>query len=155
MLTGSNLSFPLLQLEKARKQVSLLSVNKQVGHSRPIKSSPWGNTEQPDFYNQLLVIRTFLPPLFLLKCLQKIERSAGRVRKEKWAARTLDIDILYYNHHVLHLPDLQVPHPHLHQRRFTLVLLHALFPDFEHPILKASHTSLLLNCTDNGTYEFI
>jgi 2-amino-4-hydroxy-6-hydroxymethyldihydropteridine diphosphokinase len=154
LLTGSNMSNPLRQIENGRLKIARLSSNRKVGSSKVLLSSPWGKENQADFYNQVLLLRTFLPPLFLLSCLQKIERSAGRNRIEKWGARTLDVDMLYYHNQILEAPSLVVPHPYLHERRFTLVLLHSILPTFKHPVFDLTHTQLLFHCNDTGACSF-
>ena len=89
-----------------------------------------------------------LTPAALLTTLLSIESSLGRRRKEKWAARTIDLDVLFYGDEVLHTADLSVPHPSIPWRRFTLIPLTELAPDFVHPILKKSMRRLLEECED-------
>lgn len=111
----------------------------------------WGNENQPDFKNRVLEIETDLPPLDLLRCLLEIEKKIGRIRikGEKWTERVIDIDILFFNDDIINqTPDLVVPHPFISQRRFTLVPLYELVPDFIHPVLKKSIHSLLNDCKD-------
>ena len=108
--------------------------------TRIIKSSslyltaPWGRTEQDDFINQVIEIKTALEPLALLQDLQEIEIKMGRQRQEKWGPRIIDLDILLFGDEVLDFPELKVPHPLMRQRLFVLVPLQEvnaelIFPD--------------------------
>ncbi len=106
------------------------------------QTAAWGKTDQPDFYNLALEVETDLNPLQLLDKTQTIENNLGRVRTEKWGARTLDIDILYCGDLVLNDERLTIPHPYLHQRKFTLDLLVELNPDFVHPVLGKTNLEL-------------
>lgn len=99
------------------------------------QTAAWGKTDQPDFYNMALEVETALAPLDLLDKTQAIENKLGRVRTEKWGPRTLDIDILYCSNLIFKDERLTIPHPYLHQRKFTLDLLVELNPDFVHPVL--------------------
>jgi 2-amino-4-hydroxy-6-hydroxymethyldihydropteridine diphosphokinase len=107
-----------------------------------------GLTEQPAFYNQALVFKTVLPALDVLAHTQQIEKDLGRIRKERWGARMIDIDILFYGQHIMNTPALQLPHPQLHLRRFALVPLAEILPVWEHPVLEKSIQELLLQCPD-------
>ncbi len=106
------------------------------------QTTAWGKTDQPDFFNMALEIETILEPLALLDKTQAIENKLGRVRTEKWGPRTLDIDILYCGNLVFENERLTIPHPYLHQRKFTLDLLAELNPDFVHPVLGKTNTQL-------------
>lgn len=113
--------------------------NKTTVHT----TEAWGNTNQPDFLNMALEIESALKPLEVLTQTQAIEAQLGRQRIEKWGARTLDIDILYCEDLILNDERLIIPHPYLHQRKFTLDLLVELDADFIHPVLKKNHSQLL------------
>jgi 2-amino-4-hydroxy-6-hydroxymethyldihydropteridine diphosphokinase len=76
------------------------------------------------------------------------EKAMGRIREEKWAPRTIDIDLLYLGDQVIDSADLTLPHPMLHLRKFTLVPLCEIFPDFRHPVLGVSNASLLEHLDD-------
>jgi 2-amino-4-hydroxy-6-hydroxymethyldihydropteridine diphosphokinase len=79
----------------------------------------------------------------------------GRTRLQKWEPRIIDIDILYYNNEVIQLPQLTVPHPHIADRRFTLVPLVEIAPNFIHPVLGMNSKELLKNCEDTLEVEKI
>lgn len=109
------------------------------------QTAAWGKTDQPDFYNIALEVETALAPLDLLDKTQAIENKQGRVRTEKWGPRTLDIDILYCGDMIFEDERLTIPHPYLHQRKFTLDLLVELNPDFVHPMLRKTNRDLRMN----------
>ena len=87
------------------------------------ESEPWGFTEQANFYNAVIWIRTTLSPYSLLDICLKIERHQKRVRTMHWGPRTLDIDILTYNELKLDTERLTLPHPRMQERDFVLVPL--------------------------------
>ena len=91
--------------------------------------------EQPRFLNACAVIETELPPEALLSVVKEIERKIGRVKRERWGPREIDIDILLYGDLSLELPGLSIPHPRLHERKFVLVPLVKIAPDWVHPKL--------------------
>ncbi|PZR33762.1 MAG: 2-amino-4-hydroxy-6-hydroxymethyldihydropteridine diphosphokinase, partial [Azospira oryzae] len=112
------------------------------------QTSAWGKTDQPDFLNQVIEISYEGDPFLLLKSLLDIESKMGRVRIEKWGTRIIDIDILFYGNTIVNGSDLRVPHPQIPYRRFTLIPLVEIAPDFIHPVLHQSNTQLLHECTD-------
>jgi 2-amino-4-hydroxy-6-hydroxymethyldihydropteridine diphosphokinase len=105
-------------------------------HQSGIYRTPaWGNTEQDDFLNCVAELQTRLSPIILLQKLLEIEERFGRVRKKEdhWQPRTLDLDILMFGDDVIQETDLQVPHPHMHERAFVLVPLSELVKELEIP----------------------
>lgn len=88
---------------------------------------------QPDYLNGCVTIRTSLTPLELLRVLQAIEAEFGRVRQERWGARTLDLDLLLYETQIIDAPTLQLPHPRMVERAFVLVPLAEIAPDWIEP----------------------
>lgn len=95
-----------------------------------------GYTDQPDFLNMVVRVRTDLPPASLLREMLDIEQENGRVRDEKWGPRTLDLDILFYGKLVIKNSDLIVPHPLMQERAFVLLPLRDVAPDLVHPVLQ-------------------
>ena len=154
LLLGSNLNDPVSQLETARKEI-LHEVGPIMRTSSLYKTAPWGVTKQPAFYNQVVAIETMLSPEMLLRATQDIEKKMGRERKEKWGARVIDIDILFYGDAVIQSDTLTIPHPRLTERRFTLVPLDEIAPDFLHPVLQKKVRSLLEACPDTLAVERI
>ena len=84
----------------------------------------------------------------LLTAILHIEETMGRHRTEKWGPRIIDIDILLYNDSIVELPELLIPHPFMQERRFTLIPLAELAPDYVHPKLHKTITQLLTECPD-------
>jgi 2-amino-4-hydroxy-6-hydroxymethyldihydropteridine diphosphokinase len=99
-----------------------------------VETEPVGVTDQPEFVNGAVSLETTLPPRELLEALLRVERELGRVRTgERWGPRTIDLDLLLYGDEVVDEPGLTVPHPRLHERRFTLEPLAELEPGLEIP----------------------
>lgn len=142
LLTGGNLGNRYKNLMFALESIAL-RVGKITRKSNIYETSAWGVTQQPAFLNQVIEVDTKLEPLEILMQSQIIELEAGRVRHQKWYARTLDIDLLFVGNQIINSRQLIVPHPHLHKRNFTLIPLAELIPDFQHPILKKSVSDLL------------
>jgi 2-amino-4-hydroxy-6-hydroxymethyldihydropteridine diphosphokinase len=152
LLTGSNVGDSSALLKEAK-----LAIQKQVGEieaaSQLYKTAPWGNTNQQDFLNQVLAVNTILSATDVLKIILNIELQMGRTREKKWAPRTIDIDILFFNNEFIQEENLIVPHPLLHQRRFTLVPLAEIAPNYSHPLLHQSIFNLLQHCNDDSVVE--
>lgn len=111
----------------------------------------WGFDSFP-FYNMCLLIHTHLLPQNLLIRLKEVEKKLGRKKKttDSYQARTVDIDIVYFNDLVLNVPDLQIPHPQMQHRKFVLKPLNDLVFDWKHPLLQQTTRELLANCNDSS-----
>lgn len=149
LLLGANLGDRAHTLRRATDRIAE-RVGPVVQQSRLYETAPWGVTDQPMFLNQVLVVETVLEPEAVLDQTQAIEQELGRVRHEQWGARTIDIDILYYGQLILQTDRLTIPHPYLHLRRFTLVPLAEIAPEFVHPVLQKTTVELLTECADAG-----
>lgn len=147
LLLGSNLGNRLENIHRAHQQISRL-VGTVITASLVYKTAAWGKTDQPDFYNQVVVVETGLSPHQVLECIHRIEKNLGRIRAEKWGTRILDIDILFFGNKVLDESDLQVPHPGIADRKFTLIPLNEISPHLIHPLYGKTITELLQVCTD-------
>jgi len=95
-----------------------------------------GPAEQPKYINAAGIVRTMLPPIELLEVLQKIEADFGRIRTERWGARTLDIDILLYEGRIVELPTLTIPHVEMLHRQFVLEPAQEIAAEWVHPLTK-------------------
>ncbi|HKR05268.1 MAG TPA: 2-amino-4-hydroxy-6-hydroxymethyldihydropteridine diphosphokinase [Bacteroidia bacterium] len=149
LLLGSNSGDRVHYINKALSRMEKL-IGNTVLKSSLYESSPWGFAEQPDFLNQVAVIKTPLKPVELLKKLKEIEKEIGRTTSEKWKQRIIDIDILFYDEIIFESEELTIPHPMLHERKFTLVPLIEIMPGFIHPVLKKTISELIISCDDTG-----
>ena len=120
-----------------------------INKSSIYKTAAWGISEQNDFLNQVIVLETALAPIELLLQTSKIESELGRSRVIVNGPRVIDIDILFYNDLEVITNELVIPHPRLHLRKFTLIPLNEIIPDYTHPTLNKTIAQLLLECEDN------
>ncbi len=126
---GSNLAAPVKQIEAARLAIAQLERVNEVAFSSLYGSPPMGPQDQPDYINAVMAIRTVLSALDLLRRLQVIENQQGRIRNERWGARTLDLDILLYGEQQIHSAELIVPHVGIAERAFVLYPLQEIAGD--------------------------
>ncbi|MDQ3192733.1 MAG: 2-amino-4-hydroxy-6-hydroxymethyldihydropteridine diphosphokinase [Bacteroidota bacterium] len=150
LLLGSNLGISQEILQKAIKLI-----NDRVGvvekASGIYQSKPWGFEHSNDFLNQVVLVNTQKSPEKLLDTILGIEGDLGRVREGgTYQARIIDIDILYYNEMVFDVEHLKIPHPLLQQRKFTLIPLVEILPDYIHPVFNKTNRELLEQCSDNS-----
>ncbi|MBC8155601.1 MAG: 2-amino-4-hydroxy-6-hydroxymethyldihydropteridine diphosphokinase [Bacteroidetes bacterium] len=147
LLLGANLGDRLAMLSRAQTLIS-----ERVGpisrQSAVYETAPWGVTDQPTYLNQVLNVETALTPEAVLTQTQAIEAQLGRIRLEKWGSRIIDIDVLYYDQLIWQTESLTLPHPLLHERRFTLVPLAEIAPDFVHPVFRKTTQQLLAQLAD-------
>lgn len=147
LLLGSNLGDREQNIITARHQISR-HLGKVITASSLYKTAAWGKTDQPDFFNQVIVVNSALTPQEALHYILEIEKNMGRKRKDKWGERTIDIDILLWADLVIHDTSLTIPHPGIPQRRFTLVPLCEVAKDFVHPVTGKTIAELLEACSD-------
>ncbi len=154
ILLGTNLGD---KMDNLQESISLIekSLIVIISKSSVYETAAWGNTNQDNFYNQVIEVNTELSATDLLKTLLQIETQMGRVRNQKWEARIIDLDILYFNHEIIDTENLKVPHPYLHVRRFTLAPLVQIAPEFLHPVFNKTNTVLLENCSDNSEVKLV
>ena len=157
VLFGSNMG----DKESIFSQTCLL-INNRCGQvvkvSAAYESEPWGFEAKEWFLNRIIVVETELSPMDLLQQLLDIEKDLGRVRHPEiqgYTSRIADLDLLYYGNRIIQTETLTVPHPRLHLRRFTLVPLCDVDPDFIHPIFKMTQKELLEQCTDDDVVREI
>ena len=150
ILFGSNMG----DKNKIYTQACLLINNRCgriVAQSSAYESEPWGFEAKEWFLNRLIVVETELEPEAMMQQLLDIEAELGRVRHPEaggYASRTADLDILYYGSRIVLTDSLTIPHPRLHQRRFALLPLCEVVPEFVHPAFNMTQTELLKRCFD-------
>lgn len=123
-----------------------------VAFSKVHETEPWGDFEGNDtraFLNRALLVETELSAEETLHAALEIENALGRKRHpsaKKYQSRPMDIDIIFYDNEVIDTPDLVVPHPRMHLRRFVLEPLAEIMPDYVHPLLEASVVEIAKTC---------
>lgn len=130
---GSNLDNPRQHAQAAITALSALPLTTLITCSPWFGSTAMGPGEQPDYVNGVAALATALSPHELLWALQAIEQQHGRRRDQRWAARTLDLDILLYGDCCMNGPDLAIPHPRMLERPFVLHPLLAIAPELALP----------------------
>lgn len=118
---GSNQGDRLKYLENALKAVLELPETFLLQKSRAYQTSAEGGVAAQPFLNAVIEVKTLVPPLELLKQMQRIEIENHRIRNERWGDRTLDIDLIAIDDLVIESEDLQLPHPLAHERSFVLI----------------------------------
>jgi 2-amino-4-hydroxy-6-hydroxymethyldihydropteridine diphosphokinase len=126
---GSNLGDREQHLARARNAIGALPDTRVLSESSIEETDPFGPPDQPKYLNQMIAIETALSPRDLLDELHVIERREGRVRRERWGPRTLDLDIVLFERQTVNDPDLHVPHAELPNRPFWQRELDELRPD--------------------------
>lgn len=128
-------------------QMALTALNREDGitlaHVSLLYQTAAVGPPQPDYLNLCAILHTTLSPCELLNCLLQVEQRFGRVRRERWGPRSLDLDLLLYGDRIIDQPDLQVPHPRMRDRAFVLVPLADIASDWVEPITQQTVASLL------------
>jgi 2-amino-4-hydroxy-6-hydroxymethyldihydropteridine diphosphokinase len=146
---GSNLGDRAAMLERA--VAAMNSAGVRVTRQSPFYiTEPVGAPGQAWFLNAVAEAETSLMPQQLLHALLKVERELGRRRITPHAPRSIDLDILFYGSTVIRSKELEVPHPRLTERRFVLIPLAQLAPEFRHPVAHKSITQLLAETLDRS-----
>lgn len=147
---GSNLQQPIVQVQRALQALATLPESTLLKHSSLYRSTPLSGTDQADYINAVAMLETDLAPLVLLHALQAIEQRQGRVRSaERWASRTLDLDMLLHADYRSNDPILTLPHAELYNRAFVLYPLYECSPDLTLPTGQ-SLADALRTCSNAG-----
>jgi 2-amino-4-hydroxy-6-hydroxymethyldihydropteridine diphosphokinase len=148
LLLGSNLGDRATNL-----QLGVECIQNLIGvintKSKIYETAAWGNPDQSHFLNQAIKLESALSPTDFLSKILEIEKSIGRTRDKKWEARIIDIDIIYFGNEIIETEALIVPHPHMAERKFVLIPLVEISPEFINPKLKKSNADLLKECKDD------
>lgn len=162
LLTGSNAPDKAEMLRRAAA-LAEQRIGPAEAVSEPCASEPWGFEAESDFLNQALVLRTELEPERALDELQRIEIELGRMRPkeneekartgQRYASRTIDIDIMFYDDLAIDTPRLKVPHPLLHLREFALRPLCMIMGDYVHPTARRTLRGMLDDLRHGATAD--
>ena len=147
---GSNLGDREKQIKEALKTLSSLDRIDVVKTSSFYRTRPQGRTDQDWFLNAAVLLKTSFNAPELLDKLLAVEQDMGRIRQEKWGPRVIDLDILFYGREVIDTENLRVPHPYLPQRRFVLIPLLEIVPDWVHPESGLSLAEMLAVLPEKG-----
>ncbi|MDP4209460.1 MAG: 2-amino-4-hydroxy-6-hydroxymethyldihydropteridine diphosphokinase [Bacteroidota bacterium] len=148
LMLGSNVGDRLYCLD-----IAIGLINSEIGEvvrrSLVYETEPWGYFDEFQYLNQVVVVDTLLEPIEILDKINTIEQELGRTRsKVRYAARTIDIDILFYDDCIMATPELTIPHAELANRRFVLEPLSEIAPELKHPVLEKTVGELLEACQD-------
>ena len=148
LLIGGNMGDRMANLAEA-----IHLINQEIGpiqlKSSIYETAAWGNTNQPDFLNQALMLHTSLDAEKVMHQLLNIEIGMGRKRDIPMGPRTIDLDIMYFNDLVIDNELITIPHPKIAERRFVLMPLAEIAPQFLHPVLNKTNEALLKDCGDS------
>ena len=132
---GSNLGDRRAYLARAREAIAAIAECRVLGMTQVEETEPLGGLAQPAYLNQMIAVETTLDPVALLAHLQRIEAASGRARSDRWASRTLDLDIVRFGDRVMNDATLVLPHPGLRDRDFwqrEVAALDALVAELRH-----------------------
>lgn len=150
-MLGSNLGDRMAYLKNAREMIRE-GVGEITDSSSIYETEPWGFRHEIDFLNQCIVVETPLSGKEVLEKIQAIEKALGRKDVAlHYAARVIDVDILFFNDEVIDEDGLTVPHRSLHLRRFVLVPLDEIAPGHIHPVLRQTASAMLYHCEDHSS----
>lgn len=144
---GSNIGNRLDFLSEAIRLIET-RIAPLTKYSSLYETEAWGNKNQPSFLNQVVKLDSSRDVFELLSELKNIEKYMGRVKREKWGERNIDIDLLFYNGLIINDKRLKLPHPGITERLFVLIPLEEIAPEFRHPVEKKTISELRSLCAD-------
>jgi 2-amino-4-hydroxy-6-hydroxymethyldihydropteridine diphosphokinase len=148
---GSNLGQKLDNCLRGIAALTSCEHSRLLNQSRQYRTDPVGYLDQDWFVNCAVQIETCLDPFELLSVLQDIQKKAGRVQDAiRFGPRVLDMDVIFFDQTVIDHPELTLPHPRMHLRRFVLKPLCDMDPGLRHPVLRQTVQQLLDNLEDAG-----
>lgn len=128
---GSNLNNPIQLIQQAAQVIAKLPKIQDLQLSSLYQTKPVGYLDQPDFINAVALIQTTYTAIELLHTLQSMEQQFGRQRSFANAPRTLDLDIIDFNHQTIQSEELQLPHPRAYERGFVMIPLAEIAPHYQ------------------------
>lgn len=147
---GGNIGNKLQNFTRAYQLIDQ-KMGKITAKSSVYETPPWGFHSKNLFWNQVLIIETIFEAEELLWRIKEIEESFGlKSAEERFTDREMDVDILYFDDDFYESKGLIIPHPRIHERKFVLVPLVEIAPDFKHPLLRMTNLTLLENCHDES-----
>ncbi|MEM9485425.1 MAG: 2-amino-4-hydroxy-6-hydroxymethyldihydropteridine diphosphokinase [Cyanobacteria bacterium P01_F01_bin.116] len=151
---GSNLGDSEQTIETALVRLNQIDGMELVARSQLYKTAPVG-PPQPSYINACAIVQTRFSPEQVLQVLLTTEASFGRIRRQRWGPRTLDLDLLLYGDLVIDTPTLTLPHPRMHERAFVLVPLEEIASDWRHPVRQQTVKKLLEQVDTAGVYPLV
>ncbi len=154
---GTNMGDKILNLETAISEINN-KIGEVVKISGKYETEPWGFSAEESFINMVILIRSYLEPVDLMKGCLSIEKIMGRVRKKNktgYESRVIDIDILFFDDKIISNTWVKIPHPLIQFRRFILEPFNEIAKDFQHPVLKKRISEILAECQDEGRVTLI
>ena len=145
---GANLGDRKKSIDTAIAEIGALPELEIVARSSIWRTAPVGGPPQPDFFNSAIAVRTFSPPEVLMRALLDIEHRLGRVRTERNAPRIIDLDLLWREGAPVRIrrqgaPEVEIPHPRLHERAFALAPLLEVAPGATDPTSGKAYRAIL------------
>lgn len=149
VLSGANLGNRYDNLTEARRLLEQ-KLGTPEAVSPVYETQAWGGQSTGDYLNQVLLFQVTGDARSVLSACLDTEKEMGRVRTAaRWTDRIIDLDVLFFGNEVMDAPDFQLPHPRMTERRFALIPLVDVCPQWIHPICRKSAVELLAACTDD------